>query len=218
MIDLTGKVFGRLTVVAECERNDVRHRRWECRCECGVAVKVRHGNLNCGKAKSCGCLQREKAATQAIRMGKANATHGRSGTPEHNAWHAMWQRCTNPNGKVYRHYGGRGIGVCERWKAFENFFADMGPRPSAAHSLDRIDVNRGYEPGNCRWADQKTQQRNRRNHRLVSFRGETKCVGEWAEVFGLTVAQLFSRLFIHGWEVERAMTTPPRVRKALITA
>lgn len=216
MTDLTGQRFGRLVAESEAERKG-RGRRWVCRCDCGRTATSPQRNLTSGKTKSCGCLHRERAGDQAKKMGTANRRHGLSGMPEHNALHAMWQRCTNPNSPNYPHYGGRGIGVCDRWQSFEAFLADMGPRPGRGYSLDRIDPEQGYEPENCRWADDRTQQRNRREHRMVTYKGEAKCVGEWAEEVGLTVSQLWTRLFLHGWSVERAMTAPLRGRN-LITA
>lgn len=203
--------FGRLTVLAESAPLG-GSRAWLCLCECGSEKVVRQAKLRSGHTKSCGCLRVEKG----IELGKANIKHGQTNTPEHNAWHHMRQRCLDKNHPGYKDYGGRGITICERWADFNNFLADMGPRPTDRHSLDRIDVNGHYEPSNCRWADDKTQQRNRRNHRLVTYKGETLCIGEWAERCGLTIPQLWARLFIHKWTIERAMTEP--VKKKLITS
>ncbi len=134
--------------------------------------------------------------------------------PEYNTWEGIKQRCHNPNEKRYAEYGGRGITVCVRWReSFEAFLADVGSRPSPEHSLDRLDNDRGYEPGNVRWATRSQQQRNRRttNHRLT-FRGETRCVTEWAEILGISERTLRARA-VRGWSAERALTTPvqPRV-------
>lgn len=219
MDDLTGRDFGRLTVRGY-EGKRGKDRYWRCVCQCGKQVVVRGRGLTApkGATKSCGCLQRERAKETARVHLKPRTTHGKVGTPEYAAWHHMRQRCLDPNHPGYADYGGRGIRICERWDDFAAFVEDMGERPSAAHSLDRIDVNGHYEPGNCRWADHKTQQRNRRHHRMVTWNGVTKCVGEWAEERGLTVPQLWSRLFLHKWPVDRAMTEPVRGTKNLITS
>lgn len=208
MFDLARKVFGRLTVIREGERQQGgRTRGWLCRCSCGKTITVRQRSLRSGKTKSCGCLQREAAAKQAKKMGAGNVRHGQTDTPEWLAWKNMWDRCTNPNQPSFKHYGARGVRVCAPWKEFQQFRDDMGPRPAGC-SLDRIDSKGNYEPGNCRWADQKTQQRNRRWHRLVTFKGETRCVGEWSEIRGIPLPRLHARLFYHGWTTERAMTEP----------
>jgi hypothetical protein len=120
----------------------------------------------------------------------------------------MRDRCRNPKHRAYKNYGGRGITVCERWNSFENFYADVGDRPSPKHSIDRIDNDLGYEPGNVRWADQKTQSRNSRRNRLVAINGETLCLQDWAERMGLGRCTIYDRLR-RGWSIERALTTPP---------
>ena len=112
--------------------------------------------------------------------------HGLAGTPEYKVWLRMKQRCSNPKNRGYHNYGGRGIRVCERWtKSFVAFFEDMGARPSNKHSIDRIDVNGNYEPGNCRWATPKIQARNTRKNRYLTVRGETKTMIEWSELTGV---------------------------------
>ena len=135
--------------------------------------------------------------------------HGRSRTSLHNTWCTMIERCTNPKSGKWSVYGGRGIRVCERWLTFELFLADMGERPSAKHSLDRIDVDGDYEPGNCRWATQREQQRNRRNNHIVEYRGERACLAEWAERTGIRHHTILYRLR-SGWSVDEALTRPVR--------
>jgi hypothetical protein len=121
---------------------------------------------------------------------------------------AMVQRCCNPKHKNFRHYGGRGITVCDRWRTnFEVFLEDMGPRPSAKHSIERKDNNGNYEPGNCVWATQREQSRNKRTNRLVEFGGQTLCVEEWAAKLGLTSKAIHHRLD-RGWSIDKALTTP----------
>jgi len=151
--NLMGQKFNRLTVLRVIDQSDKkRHIIWECSCDCGEIVFVAGTYLRTGQVNSCGCLHKDNIYK----------THGKTNTPAYISWASMITRCTNPNRDGYRHYGGRGISVCERWRKFENFLFDMGERPSGT-SIDRIDVNGNYEPGNCRWATQSVQVANRRN-------------------------------------------------------
>ena len=120
----------------------------------------------------------------------------------------MKQRCTNKNDPGAKNYQNRGITFCERWDDFEMFYKDMGPRPSLAHTLDRIDNDKGYFPSNCRWGTKLEQQRNRRTSRLLTFEGETKTIHEWAKIKGISSPALYKRIN-RGWTVEDALTTPP---------
>jgi hypothetical protein len=157
--DLSGQRFGRLTVVKLDHRNDRRKAIWLCRCDCGETSLADGNNLRSGNSESCGCLRREQLADGAPHG------HAREGlrSPEYQSWAAMWARCraTDPMDRRFRDYVARGITVCERWRSFETFLADMGPRP-AGTSIDRIDNDRGYEPGNCRWATDTQQNLNKR--------------------------------------------------------
>lgn len=119
----------------------------------------------------------------------------------------MLRRCTNPSDVAWPYYGGRGITVCERWQSFEQFLEDMGPRPSDAHSIDRIDGNRGYEPGNCRWATKKEQSRNMRRNRMLTLKGVTKPLAAWADTSGINHKTILARLR-GGWTIEDALTVP----------
>ena len=128
-------------------------------------------------------------------------------SPTYASWAAMKARCISPVATDYSQYGGRGITVCERWMQFPAFLEDMGLRPDGT-SIDRIDNSKGYYKENCRWAIRKQQQRNMRSNRMVTFRGETLCIAEWAERLGMSHATLYCRIVKHGWDLERAMTTP----------
>lgn len=123
----------------------------------------------------------------------------------------MLNRCQNPNVPAYKNYGGRGIAVCQRWLRFENFLADMGERP-AGMTIERIDNDGNYEPGNVRWATYKEQTRNNRSTQLVTLHGETKCITDWAAETGIKMPTLWARLRL-GWSVEDALTKPVRGRR-----
>lgn len=132
--------------------------------------------------------------------------HGMTGTKTYNSWVAMISRCTRPENKRYKNYGGRGIKVCERWMKFINFYTDMGERPKGK-TLDRIDVNGNYEPSNCRWASSDIQYSNMSKNNLITFRGITKTVSQWARDFGTTNTGIYYHLnnkgleFMYQWRV-----------------
>lgn len=160
-IDETGNRYGRLLVLGKSPLQPTEHAYWLCRCECGTLVSVAGGQLRKGRVRSCGCLNLDSL--------RARRTHGKTIGGHHRVfriWNAMKQRCHNPKQPHYERYGGRGITVCEEWRnSFEAFYRDMGDPPSPAHSIDRIDNDRGYEPGNCRWATPLEQRHNRRDTR-----------------------------------------------------
>ena len=180
--DLTGKVFGRLTVVG-LNHTDARYQRyWKVHCSCRTHTIVRGDHLTNAKIKSCGCLRQD-----------TSTKHGMSHTSTYRIWKGMIQRCHNNKAPGYSNYGDRGILVCDRWKKFENFFADMGERPEGM-SIERIDNDGNYEPSNCKWVTKKEQERNKRNNRLITYQGATKTLAEWAELSGVNYNTLQKRL------------------------
>lgn len=152
--DITGQVFGRLTVV--CRNGSDKHKKalWLCKCECGEERSIATGSLKSGNTTSCGCLHKEDAS-------KRFKKHGYTGSKIYAVWKAMINRCRNPNDKDYHHYGGRGIHVCESWLTFENFLNDMG-EPIGKFELDRIDNSSGYSKSNCKWSTRSEQMKNTR--------------------------------------------------------
>jgi hypothetical protein len=161
--DVTGLKFGRLTVIGDAPKyvspKGKEIRRVVARCECGAESTINLHSIRYGLSASCGCYRTELAVSS-VKHGDARK---RANTREYKTWSNMIARCENPNVDRYPIYGGRGIRVCEKWReSFGDFLSDMGRRPTPKHSIDRIDVNGNYEPGNCRWATNSEQQRNKR--------------------------------------------------------
>lgn len=200
MIDLIGRVFGKLTVI---ERRGTRNRSplWYCRCACGGEKTVPGMVLRAGRSNSCGCLQRQPGQ---------NRRHGMSKSTEHNIWTGMRERCKNPNSKFYSYYGGRGIKRCERWNVFENFYSDMGRRPSRKHTIDRIDNDGDYSPENCRWALPTVQHGNTRKNVYFVIRGEKAHLSEWARRFHIDPDLVSQRILRDGMSPEDALSRPKR--------
>jgi hypothetical protein len=136
-------------------------------------------------------------------------THGMSETRTYRIWCSMYTRCNYQKNVSYKNYGGRGITICERWRSFENFFADMGHPPSDKHSIDRVNNDGNYEPSNCRWATPNEQAGNSRNAIRLTFGGLTFSISEWSRRTGLKRATINARIE-KGWSAERALTTPAR--------
>jgi hypothetical protein len=185
--DLTGQRFTRYVVLGSAERrNKIAY--WHVRCDCGEERVVRGYSLTHGESRSCGCY-----ALEARR--KRSTKHGGYYRPEYHIWSSMKARCSNPDRDRYGCYGARGITVCDRWaESFQNFFDDMGPRPSARHSIERDDVNGNYEPSNCRWATATEQANNRRNTVRLTVGGRSQTLAEWSEETGIAAQVLGRRL------------------------
>lgn len=197
--DLTGRRFGKLVVQSFAgERN--KERVWLCLCDCGNQKLAGGRVLTHGNTKSCGCL---------IQENKPLTTHGMCYSSEYNSWRGMIARCLSKTEPSWSVYGARGIVVCERWRKFENFLADMGVKPTPRHTIDRINGSGNYEPGNCRWLTATEQNRNSSHNRMITFNGLTMCATQWAEHLGFPSCTISSRLN-NGWTVERAMTQPVR--------
>lgn len=197
-IDLTGKRFGRLTVIKVSGLDKYKKIDWLCSCDCGKETVVSGTSIRRKLTTSCGCYQKE------VHKAKVT-THGHSKvgakSPEYKCWSSMKRRCDSPRLKCYRNYGGRGIVVCDRWiNSFENFLSDMGERPSPKHSIDRIKVNGNYEPSNCKWSTDGEQEINKRtNPRNTSgFTGVSwhKQINRWVSVIMKDKKSIFLGSFI----------------------
>lgn len=204
-INRIGQMFGRLTVTARSDRClPKKVAFWLCDCKCGTrGYEVRAGQLQSGRTQSCGCLQRERSR-QANSLPKS---HGMRHSSEYKSWRAMKARCYVLTTPCYGNYGGRGVTVCEEWRnSFEAFYSHVGPKPSAQHSIDRINNSGNYEPGNVRWATRKEQQRNKRTNVLATINGETRCVTEWLETLPISAPTAWNRINQRGMTPEEALT------------
>lgn len=195
-VDLAGRRFAFLTVI---ERKGNRP-AWICKCDCGSLLSVSTHRLFSGQM-SCGCNNRGRTM------------HGLSHTTEYRIWKHMIARCEYEGDAAFRNYGGRGICVCERWHSFENFYSDMGQKPSPKHSIDRIDNDGPYSPENCRWVTAITQANNTRRNRIVIIDGESMTVAQASRKFGVNQSAALARLY-GGWSDEAAFKIPVRATKA----
>lgn len=180
-VEMIGLRFGRLIVIArgpDYESNGKKTRRWFCRCDCGAEVLTFGNGLRSGHAKSCGCLRQEAIALAAT-------VHGMAGTGTYSSWLAMWSRCTSETNVSYPNYGGRGVSVCDRWKSFSNFLADMGERPEGM-TLDRKEVMGNYTPENCSWATKEEQDNNKRTCVYVTVGDRTQTYAQWGRELGIS--------------------------------
>lgn len=211
-IELTNKIFGRLTVIGYNSFSRSRcDSMWDCECVCGQKTIVASKHLRQGRIKSCGCLQKEMVS-------KRFSKHKLVESSEYVSWCGMKYRCYNVGCKSYINYGGRGIAVCERWlQSFENFLEDMGKKPSPIHSIDRINNNGNYEPGNCRWATPPQQGRNVRRNVNITIDNQTKCAADWAKESTVSINLICARK-ARGWSDYDSVFAPKQTtrRKGIV--
>ena len=193
--NIIGLKYGTLTVLTEIkERNKYGHILYEVVCECGKLKKVLGSSLRNVKSRSC-----NKCHT-------LTGSHGMWKSREFKIWTSMKSRCSNPKDPNYKNYGGRGIVVCDEWKTdFKQFYLDMGD--SDGLTIDRISVNGNYTKENCRWANMKTQSRNKRNNIYYKIEGVQKCVAEICEELNMARSTFHNRL-LRGWDIEKIISTP----------
>lgn len=203
--DLTGKQFGKLTIVSRAP-NKGRRVTWNCKCSCGNIAIVRQDDLISAKTRSCGCLHKKWIADNFYKHGAAIRGNAKR---EYKIWLSMKNRCQNPKHIHYHRYGGRGISVCFTWQySFESFLRDMGEAPSLNHTLNRIDNDGSYTPENCCWATRKEQSNNRCDTKFYTYKGKTKSRVQWSEELNIHPDTLRNRIDRSGWTIEKAFTTP----------
>lgn len=196
--DLTGKIYGKLTVLSYSHSDKSNQSMWLCQCDCGKTTTARATSLTSGRLKSCGCYNKE-----------SHTKHGASNTKEYQTWIRIKDRCLNPNNKSYKDYGGRGITICSKWiGSFETFLEEVGVAPSKYHSIDRIDNEGSYAKDNVRWALINTQANNKRTTKLVTYMNKTQSLSEWALELGVPRDRLYQRLYKYNWTVDEAFTLP----------
>jgi len=190
--NIIGLTFNRLTVLEYVKKVGVKH-QYRCLCSCGNECMAYSVYLKTGKKKSCGCLYLESRPF-------ANRKHGFSKKcSEYSIWEKIKGRCNSQSNNAYGNYGGRGIFMCDRWlNSFEDFYLDMGKKPTKKHSIDRIDNDGPYSKENCRWATQTVQARNRRTNNIIDVNGIQKCVAEWAEIYNIPPHTVYRRIY-SGW-------------------
>lgn len=181
LIDISGNKYGRLTAVKIAFRKNGRP-HWLFKCDCGKEKTVLAADVKKGATQSCGCLCVERSRS---RFTKHGCTKYRNKTPEYDIWASIKQRCLNPNNTRFRRYGGRGITLYKSWYNFSNFLRDMGERPTVKHTIERIDNDKSYTPSNCTWATQREQSRNTSRTHLLTLKGKTLCLTDWATLWGV---------------------------------
>lgn len=201
--NLIGQKFGRLTVL-KYVYSKYKKRHWLCQCKCGNVSIVSTSQLKSGKTKSCGCLRRETTSQNAK---KIKSTHHLTNTRIYSIWRSMKKRCYLSSNDAYKDYGARGIKVCDKWKndfiSFYNWAMANGYKEDL--TLDRINVNGNYEPNNCRWANWKVQQNNKRNNIFLTYNNITKNIYEWSEITGIKYCTIWWR-YNKGWNTERILS------------
>lgn len=208
--DWSGRIFSFLTVVSPGRIENGSY-YWICSCVCGKMTEVQQSNLRTGRIKSCGCKREELLSIAGTTHGHTRQDHGRR-TRTWITWQSMKARCYNPDEPHYGIYGGRGVKICKEWlESFESFLRDMGERPNGK-TIDRIDTNGNYEPGNCRWATSFEQAQNRRDTIWIEFEGERKTLLGWAAKVRLP-AHLIGWRIKKGWSARAALFTPVRPKR-----
>lgn len=199
-----GDKIGRLTIVSLPPHQPYSPQLAVCECECGGSTTAPLAAIRFGNTSSCGCLRKEAAAARQLKHG--DAANGVK-TSEYDIWKTMKQRCGNPKCKAYKNYGGRGITVCSRWiNSFENFLNDMGRKPTPKHTIERKDNNKGYSPDNCKWATRTENCNNKRNCRIVTFKGRSMTITQWAKKLGVN-SETFRDRFSYGWPIEKIFSS-----------
>lgn len=192
--DISGQKFGRLTAIRHSHMKN-HYSYWFCRCDCGNFKYIKLDGLTGGQVKSCGCSRKGQ-----------NVKHGKSKTKLYKVWSNIKDRCHNKNNKAYPNYGGRGIAVCSEWRNDYKSFYDWSIANGYIEGLtiDRIDNNGNYEPSNCRWTTDKQQSRNKRSNRNYIINGETRCLMDWCNIYGIRYSMVNKRIH-RGWSIERAL-------------
>lgn len=189
--NLIGCVFGRWSVL-DYFGSSGQGAMWACKCECGTEKPVHASSLLHGKSVSCGCYMRE--ATAEFHTTHGHNTRERGQSPTYKSWRNMLRRCTDTKHPSYANYGGRGITVCDEWKLFSNFLADMGEREDTK-TLDRIDSNKGYSKANCQWMTMREQANNTARNTFLTHEGETLTIAEWARKIGIAESAIRARVY-----------------------
>lgn len=215
IIDLTGKVFYRWKVIG-ISFSDGFRLYWNCKCSCGSTKAIPGANLKNGESKSCGCFQKE-VVSRLMKNQKYTKKHGLNRTPEHRAWISMRRRCYDKNHIGYKYWGGRGITVCGEWKDdFLSFLNYVGKKPDDSYSIDRINNDGNYEPGNVRWATHAEQAINRRSYcRMFDFDGSKFSLTDLSKKFDIQRDCLRYRIR-SGWDLNKATSQRPRLRSQRI--
>ena len=210
MASLSGQTFGRLKVLDDFYKKPKNPKGnriyWHCKCECGNEKYIEEYHLISGKTKSCGCLRKEITKI-------THEKHNKSNSRLYNVWNTIKTRCCCPTNKNYPDYGGRGIEICKEWLDYQNFYCwaiENGydeNAPRGTYTIERNDVNKGYEPNNCKWINQTSQSYNRRNSIKFVINGIEKALGEWCKIYNVPYYRTLNRIK-KGWSIEDALTKP----------
>lgn len=207
--NIEGKRFGRLIAIENVGKNKQGRMLWKCKCDCGNTIVTTITHLTTKQTLSCGCLRKEKVT-------RLNTKHGKTNTRLYKIWDSMKQRCYNHNAKNYKNYGGRGIKIYNKWlndfESFYNWSMENGYKDTL--SIDRIDGNKDYEPSNCKWSTRKEQNNNRRNNKLITYKGKTKTIAEWSNELGISYDVIKYRIN-KKWSIEDIFTIPVKRRKKM---